>query len=143
MSGRGGRHPVVGREAELAVLTRAVERAAEASPTVVLVSGDAGIGKSTLLAEVAATSGAPVFLGRCVHVGGDAIPLAPLVDLVRQIQRRPPEEIGDVAADGALGELAAALGAGAAGSRRTDVFDLALRLVGELGRAQPVLIGFE
>ncbi len=56
-----GQVEVVGREAELAVLTRALERAAEGQPQAVLVTGAAGIGKSALLrAALASWEGALV-----------------------------------------------------------------------------------
>jgi predicted ATPase len=87
MGGRGGRQQVVGRDGEIELLQRALARAAEGQPGIVLVTDDPGIGKSTLLYEAARRAGTPVYLGRCVHVGGDAIPLAPLVDLIRQVQR--------------------------------------------------------
>src|SRR6478672_2062179 len=83
MAGRGGRAPIVGRDEELGVFARAVARAAEGQPTVVLVSGDPGMGKSTLLAEAGRRTDTAVYVGRCAHVGGDAIALAPVVDLVR------------------------------------------------------------
>jgi len=137
MAGRGSAHPVVGREQELALLERAVERAAEGSPSVVLVSGEGGIGKSTLLAEAAARTGARALLGRCVHVGGDAIPLAPLVDLVRQLQRREGEG-SEVPALADLIEITSS-----ADARVADVFSLALQLVGEMGALAPVMVGFE
>ena len=87
MRARDERRPVVGRNDELAVLQRAVAWAAEGQPGFVLVSGDPGIGKSTLLSEAARLSGTQLYLGRCVHVGGEAIPLAPLIDLLRQVRR--------------------------------------------------------
>ena len=76
---------------------RAVTRASDGQPTVVLVSGDPGIGKSTLLAAAAQRAEVELFVGRCVHVGGDAIPLAPLVDLIRQVQRGPRRGLSAVA----------------------------------------------
>jgi DNA-binding NarL/FixJ family response regulator/tetratricopeptide (TPR) repeat protein len=136
MGGRGVAHPVVGRDDELAVVQRAVARAAEGQPGVVLVSGDPGIGKSTLLSEAARRAGLPLFLGRCVHVGGDAIPLAPLVDLVRQVQRG--SDVGQLHSLESLSELVTS-GAGRVG----DVFILTLGLVGELGAEGPVIVGFD
>jgi DNA-binding NarL/FixJ family response regulator len=136
MRGRGGEYPVVGRDDELAVFQRAVARAAEGQPGVVLVSGDPGIGKSTLLFEAARLSGTRLYLGRCVHVGGDAIPLAPLVDLIRQVERE--SDVGQLQSLESLGELATS-GAGRVG----DVFTLALQLVGELGADGPVIVGFD
>ncbi len=60
---------VVAREAEAALLTDAYKRAAAGEGrAVVLVSGDAGVGKTTLVAEAArraAKEGACVLLGRC------------------------------------------------------------------------------
>jgi DNA-binding NarL/FixJ family response regulator len=123
---------VVGREPELTDLATAFDAAAAGTPSVVLVSGDPGIGKSTLVAEAVARSGIPAFIGRCVHVGGDAIALAPLVDLVRQVQRR---------GDGAADALADALQPATAGG--SDVFGLALQLLADLGQDGPALVGFE
>jgi DNA-binding NarL/FixJ family response regulator len=121
---------VVGREPQLAELTNAVAAAADGTASVVLVAGDPGIGKSTLIAEAVRRTGVPAFVGRCVHVGGDAIALAPIVDLVRQVQRR---------GDGAADTLATALQRGGV----ADVFGLTLQLLGDLGCAEPVLVGFE
>jgi DNA-binding NarL/FixJ family response regulator len=126
----------VGRDAELAVFQRVVARAAEGQPGVVLVSGDAGIGKSSLLYEAARRTDTRLYLGRCVHVGGDVIPLAPLVDLIRQVQRE--REVGQLRALEPLSQLATS-GAGRVG----DVFALALQLVDELGADSPVLVGFD
>jgi DNA-binding NarL/FixJ family response regulator/tetratricopeptide (TPR) repeat protein len=140
MQRRTGAPHVVGREAELAVFATAFEAAAAGSPAVVLVSGDAGIGKSTLVAEAACRAGAPAFLGRGVHVGGDPIALAPIVDLVRQVQRG---RSGDDAPRSTLDELADALQHGGGEHRTPDVFALTLRLAGELGAEGPVLIGIE
>ena len=136
MGGRGVAYPVVGRDDELAVFQRAVSSAAEGQPAVVLVSGDPGIGKSTLLSEAARRTDMRLYLGRCVHVGGDAIPLAPLVDLIRQVQRW--SDVGQLHSLESLSELASS-GAGRVG----DVFTLTLGLVGELGAEAPVIVGFD
>ena len=77
----------VGRRSELAAFDRAVEVARLGRPGVLLVGGDAGIGKSTLVAEGARRAGADLFVGRCVPMGGEVIPLAPLVELLRNVRR--------------------------------------------------------
>ena len=133
--GRGER-PVVGRDRELAVFRRAVARAAEGQPGVVLVSGDAGIGKSTLLSEATRLTGTQLYLGRCVHVDGNAIPLAPLVDLIRQVRREGGG--GRMQSLDSLGELVTS-----GGGRVGEVFSLALELVGELGTHGLVIVGFD
>ena len=136
MGGRFGDTVIVGRDDELAQFARAVDRAGEGEPAVLLVSGDPGIGKSTLLAEAARITGVALFLGRCAHVGGDAISLAPLVDLVRQLQRG----LGALPLTSldALVQLSTE-GAGRVG----DLLTLTLDLLGELGAHGTVIVGFD
>lgn len=86
----------VGRSVELATVERAVADARAGVPSILLVGGDAGIGKSTLLAEGARRASVDSVMGRCVHVGGDVIPLAPLADLLRQVRRTSPGTLDDV-----------------------------------------------
>jgi DNA-binding NarL/FixJ family response regulator len=136
MGVRGGIKPVVGRDEELGTFERAIARAAAGEPSVVLLSGDPGIGKSTLLAEAARRAEVELFAGRCVHVGGDAIPLAPVVDLIRQVQRR--RDAADLAVLEPLVEIASS-GRGRPG----DLSALAVELVGQLGAESPVVVGFE
>jgi DNA-binding CsgD family transcriptional regulator/tetratricopeptide (TPR) repeat protein len=137
---RPGKNEIVGRDAELALLQHAIDAAADGSPSVVLLAGDAGIGKSTLLAESARRAQVTAYVGRCVHVGGDALALAPLVDLLRQVQRRPPADGAEMPA---MRALAAALQPGAGVPEQGNVLALVLDLVAELGAAGPVLVGVE
>ena len=65
----------VGRIDELAVFERAFADARAGVPSTLLVGGDAGIGKSTLIAEAAERAGVNLYVGRCVPIGGDVIPL--------------------------------------------------------------------
>jgi DNA-binding NarL/FixJ family response regulator len=81
----------VGRDDELAVFARAVDAARRGSPEVLLVGGEAGIGKSTLVAEGARRGDAELIVGRCVPMGGELIPLAPLAELLRRVRRTSPE----------------------------------------------------
>src|SRR5215468_8262486 len=78
--GRGLHSPVVvGRDEELAVLREAVTRARQGSGGMVLVTGEAGIGKSRLLEEAsgyARTLGMAVLAGRAVEGGGPYRPVA-------------------------------------------------------------------
>jgi DNA-binding CsgD family transcriptional regulator len=78
--GPGWHSPVVvGRDEELAVLRRAVIRARQGSGGMVLVTGEAGIGKSRLLEEAsgyARTLGMAVLAGRAVEGGGPYRPVA-------------------------------------------------------------------
>ena len=75
---------LVGREAEMAVLGRALDDASVASG-VVLLAGEAGVGKTRLVGELterARQRGFHVCLGRCVDLGEQVWPLAPLREIV-------------------------------------------------------------
>ncbi|MGK2948146.1 MAG: ATP-binding protein [Acidimicrobiales bacterium] len=82
--------PLVGRASELARLTDAVLSAIEsASPAVVTVVGEAGLGKTRLLDELVdwlgqRQPGVAVAATHCAPYGSDG-PLTPLADLVRHL----------------------------------------------------------
>src|SRR3954454_24683787 len=85
----------VGRESEMAALMGALERAAAGEPAVVLVGGEAGVGKTRLVEEAGArgaAGGARMLTGACVELGGDPLPLAPLVDALRMLARTTPDD---------------------------------------------------
>ena len=85
----------VGRRAELVVFEQAIVDARNGLPSVVLVGGDAGIGKTTIVSESARRADVALYLGRSTHIGGDMIPLAPLADLLRQVRRSRPDLLTD------------------------------------------------
>ena len=72
---------LVGRTAELRALEEAV--AARAGCPLVLLGGEAGVGKTRLVREMAARAtagGAMVAVGSCVELGADLLPFAPFVE---------------------------------------------------------------
>ena len=78
----------VGRVEELQVLKAAKVRAADGKPAVVLVGGEAGVGKTRLVAELAAhcaAGGTRVLHGGCLPVGDGALPYAPIVEALRDL----------------------------------------------------------
>ncbi|HET7702517.1 MAG TPA: AAA family ATPase [Candidatus Limnocylindrales bacterium] len=80
----------VGRVAERAALSEALERAAAGQPGVVLITGEAGIGKSRLLAEaatLATSNGIRAVGGICVDVAAETLAYAPFVEIVRDLHR--------------------------------------------------------
>lgn len=89
----------VGREPELAELLRANELAEVGETTVVLVAGEAGVGKSRLLREFAsrvAERGGLVLVGGCPFSPEVEIPFAPIIEILRSLRRRlPPAELTD------------------------------------------------
>ena len=109
----------IGRDAELAALTDAVERAAAGDASVVLIGGEAGIGKTRLISELhvqARQGGAMVLEGGCVSLGeGGGLPYAPFVEALRRLPT--------VLATGRFGEL--------------DLEDLRTPATAELGRLMP------
>ncbi len=121
----------VGRREELAAFERAVEGARVGRAAVLLVGGDAGIGKSTLVVEGARRAGAELVVGRCVPMGGDVIPLAPLVELLRNVRRSKPESLAG-AALAPLREWAAHDAVSGAGAPAGVLFGRVLELVGSL-----------
>jgi hypothetical protein len=88
MGGAVASPTLVGRVEELQVLEAARVRAADGKPAVVLVGGEAGVGKTRLVAELAvrcATDGTRVLVGGCVPVGEGALPYAPIVEALRAL----------------------------------------------------------
>lgn len=95
---------LVGRAAELAELDVALRRAEAGVPAILLIGGDAGLGKSRLVEEFAAgarRSGARVLVGGCVDLGGEGVPYGPFLEALRALGRELPpnglvELLGDV-----------------------------------------------
>jgi DNA-binding CsgD family transcriptional regulator len=79
----------VARERELATLAAAYARAAAGEPSMVLVTGDAGIGKTRLVAEFLATIDARVLAGTCAPIGDDGPPYGPLLGALREFDALP------------------------------------------------------
>ena len=80
----------IGRREEIASLTALMGRAQAGEPAFVLVGGEAGVGKTRLVSELAARASGAGFLvltGQCVELGAEGLPLAPLVDALRALAR--------------------------------------------------------
>ena len=89
---------LVGREAEFAALREAFKRARDEEPTAVLVGGEAGIGKTRLLAEFtryASAAGARVLTGHCLELGEEGLPFAPFAAVLRDLLRIEGREVFD------------------------------------------------
>jgi hypothetical protein len=82
----------VGRAKELTVLLEAWERTlTQARCELVTVIGDAGVGKSRLVAEALDGVGARVVRGRCLPYG-EGITYWPVVEVVKQLDALPSDE---------------------------------------------------
>jgi DNA-binding SARP family transcriptional activator/tetratricopeptide (TPR) repeat protein len=145
--------PLFGRAAELRTLMSAWTAARAGHGRVVLVTGEAGIGKTRLVAELARradNAGARIAVGAGVDVGGEA-PLAVWQELVTQLTRTvppPPEQAGWPAELGRLvPDVAARLGrdepppaVSSPELERLRLFDAVLRLVEWAADGRPVLL---
>lgn len=83
MSAPRGQAEFIQRESELAQLTASLVSAAAGSPSMVVVSADAGVGKTRLLKEFATAADGPVLWGTCLPMGNRGLPLAPIVEALR------------------------------------------------------------
>src|SRR3954471_12966193 len=86
---------IVGRDDELARMDRALDAAAAGAPVLLLVRGEAGIGKSRLVREAVArarTRGSRVLHGSCLDLGGDGFPYLPVVEGLRGLARETSQE---------------------------------------------------
>jgi DNA-binding CsgD family transcriptional regulator/tetratricopeptide (TPR) repeat protein len=76
----------VGRAEELGALVAAMGQARAGTPGLLLVGGEAGVGKSRLVAELtadAAAQGDRVLAGQCVGFDDTTIPLLPVIEALR------------------------------------------------------------
>src|SRR4051812_34566118 len=102
----------VGRETELAALTATLEAALAGDPAIVLLSGEAGVGKTRLVeeaAERANAAGARVLAGSCIEMGGEGLPFGPLAHVFRSLMRDTTREELDTFIGPARSELAQVL----------------------------------
>jgi predicted ATPase len=84
----------VGRAVELRRLDAVLDRAEQGSPQVVLLAGDAGVGKTRLLlalADRARRRGTRVLAGGCVELGDIGLAYLPVVDALRELTDDPEE----------------------------------------------------
>jgi DNA-binding CsgD family transcriptional regulator/tetratricopeptide (TPR) repeat protein len=147
----------VGRAAELERLTDALERARAGHAPLVLVAGEAGVGKSRLVGELigrAAASGATALVGACLDTGEGGLPFAPFSEALRGLARvLGPEATADLVgpAAGPLARLTPDLGppmgvvdgdADPAG-RQSRLFDSVLGVLGRLADERPVILVLE
>ena len=140
----------VGRSGQLAELDAALADAGQGRPSLALVGGDSGVGKSRLadeLARRAREAGARVLWGDCVELGDGELPYAPLLSALRPLVRdRDPvlDELPPALRAGletVLPGFGAGPAAGEVGQSRT--FEALLALIEGLGAASPVLLVIE
>jgi DNA-binding CsgD family transcriptional regulator len=145
----------IGREAELRRLEAVLDRAAQGRPQLVLLPGDAGVGKTRLLLALAGRArqaGTRVLAGGCVELGDIGLPYLPVVDALRQLADDP--EVAGLLADVAmtapgLGRLlpgidrAGALGGSSDGADQLQLLDAVRAILVGLAQRSSVLLVLE
>ncbi|WP_237102019.1 AAA family ATPase [Nonomuraea sp. MG754425] len=133
----------IGRGEELSALAAALDTAVGQGPAVALVAGEAGIGKSRLLAEFARSLGPAVRVveGACAELGSDGLPYAPFVTVLRRLIRvegvlpGPYRQLARWFPE--LGE------AGDAEGGKHRLFEEVLTLVERVAADQPLVVSIE
>jgi DNA-binding CsgD family transcriptional regulator len=101
MARLGSGIPLVARQAELRALKDALDQARLGRPSAVLLSGDAGVGKSRLLTELVTSArddGHAAFMGRCLDTAEATLPYLPFAEAIRQVAEYDPDLINRHAA---------------------------------------------
>ena len=81
---------LIGRSSELSALGAALAVVSGGRPSVVMVAGEAGVGKSLLVREFAERSrgaGLRVLIGGCLELGASGLPFAPFTSVLRHLVR--------------------------------------------------------
>ena len=140
--GPRGTPPLVGRELDLVVALQQLERIEKGRPAALLVRGDAGIGKSRLVAELASRAeqlGYPVVVGRADDLD-HGIPFAVFRDV---LTRLVPD--GAVAAhtNALRAEIERTEDVAADAEHLSAVFAAAVGLIRAVGNGAPVVLVLE
>ncbi|XVQ11871.1 helix-turn-helix transcriptional regulator [Spirillospora sp. CA-255316] len=145
---------LVGRSVELGDLEEALAHA----PGAVLVGGEAGLGKTRLIREFAATVGngsgdgaARLLVGGCLELGSDGLPFAPFTTVLRGLVRDIGiEGVAELLPRGDTAGLARLLPEfgepetdAASAEERARLFELVLILLERLAERGPVVLVIE
>ena len=148
----------VGRTKELDALLSTADSAASGRASITLVGGEAGVGKTRFVGELAARLRERDWLvleGGSVALGDDSLPFGPIVEALRVLVREVDSERIATAAGASLPELARLVPelSGVVGSARTAepqaewlqvrIFEGVLRLLGRLSEEAPILLVVE
>jgi tetratricopeptide (TPR) repeat protein len=139
---------LVGRADELAGLRAVTQAAAHGEVRIVLLSGDAGIGKTRLVTTVidqARHDGFIAAVGGCLQLGEVSVAYAPLVEALRDLRAHLGEDALTELFGPGLTDIGALLGSGSAGAAQSSgpLFEHLLGFLTRLAQRQPVVLVFE
>ncbi|WP_239083939.1 helix-turn-helix transcriptional regulator [Asanoa ishikariensis] len=133
----------VGRDAEIAALREALKRVRTDEPAMVLVGGEAGVGKTRLLEEFAKhAAGARFLTGQCLELGEEGLPYAPFAGIVRELVRAEGVAVLD-GHEAEFARLLPELGAVSPEPDRGVLFDRVSTLLARLAVDQPLVVVLE
>jgi DNA-binding CsgD family transcriptional regulator len=139
----------------MASLAAPMQRACGGDAAFALIGGEAGVGKTRLVGELAARAsdaGFMVLVGHCIELGAEGLPLAPLIGALRVLARSTPaDELAELLgpARPRLARLLPELDPGGAAALPSDgvqagqLLELVLWLIGRLSAARPVMLVLE
>src|SRR3982751_2486642 len=144
--------PLVGRHAELAEISGAGADVREGQAAGILISGEAGVGKTRLVQEcietVVADNG-QVLAGSSFRISTGGLPYGPILDALRRLLRdHAAESLADLAGPrfavlDQLLEPETQAGNGGTGLHQSRLFDVFLALLARLTDRAPVLLVIE
>jgi ATP/maltotriose-dependent transcriptional regulator MalT len=142
----------IGRAAELEELCAALEAGLGGQPSLALVAGESGVGKSRLASELmgqARERNVRVLSGDCVELGEGELPYAPLVGALRRVAREGDEAFEQLP-ESQLADLGTILPGLRAGSReegaeaeQVRVFEALLALLDAMSQERGLLLVIE
>ncbi len=148
---------LVGRQDEVDTLTEALAAAARHQPSLTLVAGEAGVGKTRVVREAARRiheQGALALRGECLELKGGEFPYAPIVAVLRQVghpvigralERLPPggrEELARLVPELAVPDRAS-VSSEASPFAQGRLYELLLALLRAIGEEAPALVVIE
>jgi DNA-binding CsgD family transcriptional regulator/tetratricopeptide (TPR) repeat protein len=81
---------LIGRTQEMGALAAALTAVSQGDPTApatILIGGEAGVGKTRLVAEFIASADATVLIGQCLELGAEGLPFGPFTAMLRDLVR--------------------------------------------------------
>lgn len=130
--------PLIGRAAEIGALRAAWQRACDGDAGAVVLAGDAGIGKTRLVAEITSevrVSEGLALVGHCLGLGQAAPPFLPVLEILTQLR--------DATSDAEVAATAARLLQADVAGDQIRFFDGVQNVLVQAAQTAPVLVAVE
>ena len=136
---------LVGRDAERELVSSVLRGAQEGHPSALLVAGEPGIGKTSLVTAVttsAEAAGHVVLWGRCLRFGTDSSPYLPVASMLTQWHRQAEEPERARVLSGAehLATIAPSLGVASGSADAARVVTLVASVLDRIAQNAPLVL---